>query len=811
MTLYLFNFNNYYNRIVKRYNTIGEYTQHGTELAIVNGVNFNPNDGVSTKQIINYIGTDMPDYLVCLNPDNTINTRWFVIEGRRTLGGQYELTLFRDLVADWYEKVISAPCFIEKAMLSTNNNLIFNNENMAFNQIKTSEQLIDGNCGTAWYAAYINKNVGEIELEVPLTSYPADIVVTNLENYSYIQYRDTNYKGEITEGPRAWLNVSNIGTGLTYCLGINASNNAPETPKDGKHRDWMPTGITELERNSSSSSNSLSTSYNGSTEEKLSKALSDWNSAVSAVNVNDFLLDNAYASDSTIHEGTPILNENEKIIFVQTSGKYYKVSVKQTGIGRTTKRFSNTSNVGLELLKAYNNQVSFNYTTSGQPIALDYNYNIYRIELNELYVQTANITIPATRRKCADAPYDILMFPASDIEFKLVSGEDELSTLYHFALGSISEGIINQLMLKLAEAELYDIQLIPYCSIAEELMSNYKYTDIIGNGIINLSNYYERNVDYVTGNSSLCFMPQFASFTKTITNERYIVSMPSDAIEFKVENETNVYRLCSPNYNGQFEFSAAKNRGITGYNVTCTLKPHSPYIKVAPIFAGLYGRNFNDARGLICGGDFSISQISNNWTNYELQNKNYQIMFDRQIQNMEFNNSIARTSEMANAITGVVSAGVTGGFAGANMGGGIGATVGAIIGAGASAYGGAMDRYYNEQLRRETLDYTKDQFGYQLGNIKALPYNITKISSRNADNKIFPFIEYYTCTDEEKEALRNKIRYNGMTVMTINTIETYLTDTPTYIKGKIIRIENIPEETHVIDVIASEINKGVYI
>lgn len=82
-----------------------------------------------------------------------------------------------------------------------------------------------------------------------------------------------------------------------------------------------------------------------------------------------------------------------------------------------------------------------------------------------------------------------------------------------------------------------------------------------------------------------------------------------------------MYRLCSGNYQGVFEFSAAKSYGVTSFHIDCTFKPFNPYIHVTPNLGGLYGTNystFKDARGLICGGDFSLAQLNNAWANYEL-------------------------------------------------------------------------------------------------------------------------------------------------------------------------------------------------
>lgn len=161
--------------------------------------------------------------------------------------------------------------------------------------------------------------------------------------------------------------------------------------------------------------------------------------------------------------------------------------------------------------------------------------------------------------------------------------------------------------------------------------------------------------------------------------------------------------------------------------------------------------------------------------------------------------------------SGVIGAGASGAAAGAMLGGPIGAVIGGIAGAGTSAIAGGRDLQLNEKLRQEALDYTKDQFGYQLGNIQAIPYNLTKTSALTLNNKVFPILEYYTCTDAEKAALNDKLHYNGMTVMRIGQIGEFIKDIPSYIKGKLIRFEGFNEDFHVLNELANEINKGVFI
>ena len=99
-----------------------------------------------------------------------------------------------------------------------------------------------------------------------------------------------------------------------------------------------------------------------------------------------------------------------------------------------------------------------------------------------------------------------------------------------------------------------------------------------------------------------------------IAKEYSIFHPGDDALNRKLANECDLVRLVSQNYSAIFEFSPAKSGGVDGFLADCTYKPWSPYIHILPKLKGLYGDNFvsiDDARGLICGGDMSLPQLSN--------------------------------------------------------------------------------------------------------------------------------------------------------------------------------------------------------
>lgn len=270
-----------------------------------------------------------------------------------------------------------------------------------------------------------------------------------------------------------------------------------------------------------------------------------------------------------------------------------------------------------------------------------------------------------------------------------------------------------------------------------------------------------------------------------------------------------------------FEFSLAKNKGVTKFNVDYTYKPYQPYIHMNPDFKGLYGEDWDDSRGLILGGDFSVQSAESAWVDYVNNNKNYQLIFNRQIENMDVNNQITKEQHEFAGLTGIFSGILGGGMGGAMTGakaGPYGAIAGAVagtaMGTALSEIGYAKDMEWLRRSQAETKDYTTDMYGYNLRNIQARPNSLARTEALNNNNKIWPVIEIYDCTDVEKTNLSNKIRYNGMTVMAIGTLGDYsysIDFNQVYVKGQLIRTESIKDDFQVIDAIYQEVNKGFFV
>lgn len=782
-TIYLLKYNNYYNRIVKKEDTLGAYLTQDCLLDTFENVNFVPADGVDTTLVVKHEGPN-PDYLIVAD-GNDIESRWFVVESDIIRGGQYRLTLHRDVIVDSYDLVVNAPCFIEKATLSNNDPFIFNGENMTFNQIKQSETLLKDETQSAWVVGYIPKDAfpdGATVTGDAILDDSADITVAGIENWEYYQYQNTDYVGLVTNHKttgRVKVTLQNpYDNDVIYNKPFGVDKNGilsiPTEPSNQNPGLYCTVGVDDGPK-------LIDAIKNGCPQQ--------WDTSVGRTTIAIHLRD--YKGGHSIIDTSKFASLDGQILYDSSTKLYSRISVEKL---QKTESVNITSSTIPSLYQYLNEKLTRtvssqgkSYTISGEANAntykSDFTYETYRIKLEQVPQQvTATISKPAARYHLEDQPYDMFAIPYSN-NLEIYKNGTKLFN----ANKSIAVNIATQITAATGSANVYDVQLLPYCPVRYCIMDD---------GTFDIKT---AKVDYVQdknkNNIGIILWATTSSFTFDIAKE--IVSTNP-----KIENLTDKWRLCSPNFNGQFEFSVAMNGGVDYFNVDCTYKPFNPYIHVNPNFKRIYGQDFNDARGLICAGDFSLPQVTKAWADYQLNNKNYENIFNREIQNLQVQQKAQRIGDIVSTF---------GGIAGGAAGGALAGVGGAVVGGLISAAGGAADIAINEKLRAEAMDYKRDMFGMQMGNIQALPSNITKTTAFTYNNKIFPILEYYTCTDEEKTALTNKLKYNGMTVGRIGKIADYLANAnDQYIKGRIIRIEGVSDDFHYYKAISDEIYKGAF-
>ena len=821
-TIYFLQYNNYYNRIVKKDETIEDYLGNSNNYFIKEGVNFNFNDGVNSNLTINWTQSWFPDYALVVN--ETI-TRWFVIENTKIRGEQYKITLRRDVVADNIEEILDADCFIEKATLSDDNPLIFNKESITVNQIKTNEYELTDDTETSWLVGYFGETSDGTSDVLLNVSFQDDLNYDYSVNSSFANWEFKNGMYAVSEFKLyTSLNSLDINNTPVYHLKFDENGNISgtsgtyqaSTRNDAtaylrKKVNALPADIATSNILASYKNTSYGVSERPTTLEFQDRMKSVLPGTVSLLHSMtdfsgyDYVVNNLYKYN------------NKRVKFINTNGtaEYYLINITEETV--EPKWFyanKDTSNTPL-YFKLFNGAFDIYANASAGQTYFYVGLTRKKININATLIPSGitSLEIHKGRNKLKDAPYRMFCMPYKSSGTKRLSISNTGSGITAIQQSaSLSLQVANELNKKYSgTGQIYDIQILPYLPI-------FGITDANGNiDIKNNTDMYD--VIYKQDSSSSAktpvgyvLYPEYSSFTLNIPFDKYNLS------NVKMTNETEMMRLVSPNYSSQFEFNPAKNGGITFFNVDCTYKPYNPYIHVNPNFGLLYGSDFNDSRGLICSGDFSITSLSDAFKTYELQNKNYNEIFNREIQNLELNQSVERKQDIINSIVGGLSGAGAGAFLGSMVGGPAGLAAGAIGGLAASGGAGLYDYSIKESLRNEALDYKRDMFNFQLGNIRAMPQTITRSTSMTYNNKIFPILEYYTCTEEEKRAVANKIAYNGMTVMAIGKLRGYIGNnweyngikSKGYIKGSIIRIENISEDTHYFNAIADEIFKGVY-
>lgn len=739
-----------------------------------------------------YSGTG--DYLIVVNEDGEIDSRWFILENKKERSGQYTCVLHRDVVVDYYNKIIYAPTFIEKGMLEINDDAIFNPEKMTYSQVKKELLRIKDQTQTAWVVGYIARPKDNEDLTVTTGAidYLPSWNVETISDFIYYQYVSSANAVKSRSGLTAAIAFDNLPTSdLSKAYSINWSYGS----RSGVH-------IKDFDYY-----------FNGYTTESYREGIPVRQTIANQIyeKTPSRLVEDAYNACG-YGQNTTLVNSlkslDGEVIFCRDTTTYYKISYNESEESKTI----TTSITDYGPLFEDFQTVIYNlrdFITDGSYVSESFGIKAYAttsfLTLHEISIEDEGVTftLPTTRNELSDAPYCMFCMPYSDGITIRGSGIDPIESSAQNAL-YLATAIAEQL-----GDNLYDIQLLPYCPIAA-VRNN---MDAFGFDLINLDRYrINKDYTFIPLAKQVIFWAKESSGSVIIDTGFLDPYYNTDSpIDFKIGSETQVCRLCSPNYNGIFEFSQYKNRGVSSWKIDYTYKPFTPYIHVCPDFGGLYGRDFGDARGLVVSGDFSLPTLSVAWINYENNNKNYQVMFNRQIENLLTTQDIARKQEAWGAAAGTFQGIVSGATAGGFIGGGVGAAIGGIAGGIASGAAGALDIHYNELLRNEAIDYTKDQYNAQMQNIKAIPDSLTRVSAFNVNNKIFPFLEVYTATAIEEEALRNKIKYNGMTVNRIDQIVSFIKSEPSYIKGKIIRLDSLGEDSHTANAIAEEIYKGVFI
>ena len=817
-------YNNYYNRILKKLDSVTDYrTATYPYLIDLENINFNPADGVTTDLIVgkgtgSFLSWEQqgPNYCVVYEKTTvnnvtteTIKSRWFIMDEDRTRNGQYKISLRRDVLADNIENIKTKPIYVEKGYISDiDNPLLCNNEGLTVNQIKKDEILLKDKSQCPWLVMYLKKRV--LGSSSPGSS---GVVTINIPGEESVVYEELTTP--IT-GWRFYDYADDASNNHTHTQNYDTADNIDITfrvcfnQKIGQCQQYK---ITSKSKTSSCGMNTWTANYPNLSKDAwwgdnaAAKAALDaqYKSHMSTLKTN-------YNTLLGYKSFAPINAYNGQII-KDSAGKYYEVTVTPGAVQTIGwYQLSASSDLRTSMTNYWNTAASQTASPNNNCFWATVQYQRITITLTEktdleTSVNFASYDGPGT----TDSPlFDAICMPYGTLtEFIGTEVSTEFTTSKERSLA-----IMNSLATQLSSDYVLDLQVLPYCPVRGVINDYYDEEGKIA-VVDEVLDYYTLFCYSMLGNTDAILVCPSSNLEFDIEKEITISDSTSvpDTYKVKYVNDCTMLRVCSPNYNGLFEMNLAKNgMSIDRFNVDMTLKPFNPYIHVNPNFKGLYGQDFNDIRGLVCNGDFSLGIINDAWVQYEIQNKNYQAIFDRQIQNLDRNNAINKTEAMWQAGAGTLQGATTGATAGFMAGGGYGAAAGAVVGGLTAGAGGIMDIMNLEARQKEARSYAIDNYNLQLGNVRALPVSITKTSALTANNKLFPFVEVYKCTDEEKEAYYNKLRYDGMTIGKIDVLENYIQEGESnYFKGQLIRCDGDRVDNHILEEISRELMKGVYL
>lgn len=458
--LLLKGYNSYQNRILKKENTVQGYINAVATgcYAIRTAVNFYHGNGIVAQAIYNYSATDALqdgiNYLVLLDDSNGILARYFVMEATRTRNGQIILDLKRDVLADYYDYILDAPAFIEKATLQAADPMIFNSEGMAFNQIKDEQEtLLKDETGTAWIVGYVapttssNEQAAAAVLDVSGTyTHDPDFTTNNISNWnsSWINkdllVLDSSYEVVfLAEGDTLYNYV--------YKYTLNPYYNTCSTSTYGRY----PDTYKYREDGSAASMRSQLVSAKPSS---LRADIGNWIYYVTPGSLNGYIDEETFNNYYATY--------NNKIVKDTSTNKLYRVKFVQhhnTSEKKTkTVDGSNSSAAVYADMKAMADSVF----TSGHGTTEGFSLQYYQWTISPYLelVTTSDITlygtIKNTRKQLVDAPYCMFAIPFSPTTVRLANSTD-VTTDTDSALAYA------RCISAFGGDYCYDVQLLPYC------------------------------------------------------------------------------------------------------------------------------------------------------------------------------------------------------------------------------------------------------------------------------------------------------------------------------------------------------------
>lgn len=476
------------------------------------------------------------------------------------------------------------------------------------------------------------------------------------------------------------------------------------------------------------------------------------------------------------------LSYRGKIVFERSTGKYYKLTLED-GVS-FEKVYPFTIAEVEQIVNLSSDKFELSETKPG--------YKIVERTVKYVFTELPYTEEPLNHKflgynNVIDQPFQMMFIPILE-GGQFISGNDTLESNPIFV-----QHLLYDLITKYAgdNAKLIDIQVIPFSPIDGYSNSWNETTKVF-----NLNTSSVKETISLNGNIIPIFEVSYASYGKKIPMEILVD-------DYKISQKRK-YILTSPSGAGTYDFSLSKNSGLEGFLIDVDLRPYSSFHRIQPIFKGMYGANFTDTRGLIWQEDTSLTQISSAWETYKRQNINYLKSFNADIDFRRSNQALQHEANWGNfgfdAGKRIIEAGVTATtFAAETVandawfgvkGGAAGAVgAGAIMG-GALAMEGmeagqvAYNNHMESKMLNNEIDYTRQQFNYQLGSIRAIPENVEKVSGIFQTNMYVPYLQVFEPTSDEISYYTNYLDTYGVNVGTMVDLKSREFD---FLQGTVIK------------------------
>lgn len=709
-------------------------------------------------------GEKVPSYIY----DTETTWRWFVTGITQLRTRKYQISLLRDIISEHPEIWSNEEAYITAGIASDFNK--YKRWNLPFTNTKVKQERFNFGGKSSFFVYYVNEQklsndstLSEENLLIKGANIPGigsanvDYEVTNLNEIPSFEYVNagnvnlwTNHKADTR---------FKMARGFTYVYTYTNGSMSDGVRNDSYYNSnyvilGTYPGVVDV------NTNNCKTNFAIAVNNFLSNYETSLGSIISQSEVNDLL---QYV-DKNIFNST-----NSKMYTIRCSSNVtnYNQDLSQAQTGSLSSALQNIDWGGASLgdkngsyftFKSSSTTYSFTLEEIGTASTYDFNFMAGARKLPKSAVKCVNIVSSGS----------IL---DSDIAQALMQAQ--LNGVNGIAVENnktISDGA--------NVGRIIDIQYLPF-SVATQTSENIKINNT------NMIAQFLSNDDYT-----------------------YYTNLPDLT---NINKETDTIKIVSPSRASQFLFRPYDNDGNMEFTTKITLKPYASIIYIRPSTKGLLINDWDDKDCLIINEDFSLTNVTNAWTQYIYNNKNYSNIFERELQGREFERTWERRIEQAQRKSDEWSARNISSQKARTYTGNlpIVSSVAGAIGAGfideTYMQMAQLDRQYNEAVYQEGMSLSRDMFEYQMENIQSQPNIPSKITTLDVKFLDGVYLEFYSTNDTELLAIQNYYKYNGNRIDAYGTFSNYW---GWFVKGKIIISDNYTQPE--IDEINRRLDMGIF-